>query len=76
MPPGVPAERALAVQEAVGKMIDDKEFYGEFAKLSGFEPEFTPGDVLIRTFRSLSDQPKEVLDFWLKLSGPEPLPPR
>lgn len=76
MPPEVPVERALAVQEAVGKMIEDKEFYQEFTKLTGFEPEFTPGHVLRQAFQRLSDQPKEILDLWLKLSGPGPLPKR
>lgn len=76
MPPGVPVERALAVQEAVGKMIGDKDFHREFAKLTGFEPEFTPGQPLQQAFRRLSDQPKEVLDLWLKLSGPGALPKR
>jgi len=76
MPPGVPPERALAVQEAVGKMMEDKEFYKEFSKLTGFDPEFTPGEVLIQTFQRLSDQPKEILDLWLELSGPNPLPKR
>ena len=76
MPPGVPVERGLAVQEAVGKMIEDKEFYAEFAKLTEFEPEFIPGHILQQAFRRLSDQPKEILDLWLTLSGPRPLPSR
>ena len=76
MPPEVPVERALAVQEAVGKMIEDKEFSQEFSKLTGYELEFTPGRILLEAFRRLSDQPKEILNLWLKLSGPEPLPKR
>lgn len=76
MPPGVPVERPLAVQEAVARMIEDPEFYKEFGKLTGFEPEFTPGPVLLEAFQRLSNQPKEILDLWLKLSGPEPLPKR
>ena len=76
MPPEVPVERALAVQEAVGKMIEDKEFFQEFSKLTGFDAEFTPGHILLETFRRLSDQPKENLELWLKLTGPEPLPKR
>jgi tripartite-type tricarboxylate transporter receptor subunit TctC len=76
MPPGVPVERALAVQEAAGKMIDDKEFYAEFSKLTGFEPKFTPGPILHQAFRRLLEQPKGIIDLWLKLSGPEPLPKR
>jgi len=76
MPPGVPIERVLAIQEAVGKMTEDKEFQEEFSRLTGFEPKFTPGHILLETFQRLSDQPKEILDFWLKLSGPEPLPKR
>ncbi|MBI4526269.1 MAG: hypothetical protein HY695_20925 [Deltaproteobacteria bacterium] len=76
MPPGVPIERALAVQEAVGKMIKDPDFYKEFSKLTGFDPEFAPGHVLLEAFQRLSNQPKDILDLWLKLSGPEPVPNR
>lgn len=76
MPPGVPRERVLAIREGFYKTMHDPQFQQEFEKVTGWPPDYTDGETLLREFTDLVEARKEVLEFFHLLSGPKPLPQR
>jgi tripartite-type tricarboxylate transporter receptor subunit TctC len=75
LPPGVPEDRAKILQDAFTKAFRDPEFEKEFKKLTGEEAEaLTVGEMK----KALSEIPRdaEVISFFKKFAGPDPLPRR
>ena len=72
-PPGTPADKVQMLREAMRKTFADPEFFAEFKKLVGEEPDPLPAEELEKAIRDLP-RDKETVDLFNKLSGADPLP--
>ena len=69
-PPGVPADRAKALQKAFLDMIADPDFKADAAKL-GLDVSPVQGDEALRMIDKLSASPPELLDYMRKMHHDE-----
>jgi tripartite-type tricarboxylate transporter receptor subunit TctC len=74
-PPGTPADRVQIIREAMRKAFADPEFPAEYKKLMGDPPAPLNGEELEKAIKELP-RDKEVVQFYQKLAGADPLPPR
>jgi tripartite-type tricarboxylate transporter receptor subunit TctC len=72
-PPGTPPDRVQMLREAMRKTFADPEFFAEFKKLVGEEPDPLPAEELEKAIRDLP-RDKETVELFNKLSGADPLP--
>ena len=72
-PPGTPPDKVHMLREAMRKTFADPEFFAEFKKLVGEEPDPLPAEELEKAIRDLP-RDKETVDLFNKLSGADPLP--
>ena len=72
-PPGTPADKVQMLREAMRKTFADPEFFAEFKKLVGEEPDPLSAEELEKAIRDLP-RDKETVDLFNKLSGADPLP--
>jgi len=75
LPPGTPKERADILREAMRKIYADREFLGEYLKLTGEEASPLLPDANDKAIKDLPRDP-EVIEFYKLLGGNQPLPPR
>lgn len=75
LPPGTPKERVQILQEAMRKTFQDPEFHKEFQKLAGDEAAPLMPEALEQAIKEMP-RDREVIDFFKKLSGTDPLPAR
>lgn len=75
LPPGTPNERVQILQDAMRKTFRDQEFHKEFKKLAGDDAAPLMPEELEKAIKELPRE-AEVIDFFKKLSGAAPLPPR
>ncbi len=75
LPPGVPAERAQILRDAMRKTLGDPEFLREYQKVSGEAPTPLMPEALEKVIRELPRDPSAV-EIFNKLAGADPLPPR
>jgi tripartite-type tricarboxylate transporter receptor subunit TctC len=75
LPPGVPAERAQILTDAMRKTLTDPEFLKEYQKLSGEAASPLMAETLTKVIREL---PREanVVELFKQLAGADPLPAR
>jgi tripartite-type tricarboxylate transporter receptor subunit TctC len=73
--PGTPKERVEILQEAMRKTFKDPEFHKEFQKLAGDEAAPLMPEELEKAVKEMP-RDREVIDFFKKLSGTDPLPAR
>ncbi|HKY08752.1 MAG TPA: hypothetical protein VJQ55_10940 [Candidatus Binatia bacterium] len=72
-PPGTPPDKVQMLREAMRKTFADPEFFAEFKKLVGEEPDPLPADELEKAIRDLP-RDKETIELFNKLSGADALP--
>jgi tripartite-type tricarboxylate transporter receptor subunit TctC len=75
LPPGTPKDRVQILQEAMRKTFKDPEFHKEFKKLAGDEAAPLMPEELEKAIKNMP-RDREVIDFFKKLSGADPLPAR
>lgn len=75
LPPGVPKDRLEILQEAFRKTFRDPGFHKEFKKLAGDDAAPLMPEELEKAIRDLPRE-AEVINFFQKLSGADPLPAR
>jgi hypothetical protein len=75
LPPGTPLERVKIFKEAMVKIFQDREFHGEYEKLTGESADLIMPDAMAKIIKE-TPRDTEVIDTLKKLSGPSPLPPR
>jgi hypothetical protein len=75
LPPGTPKDRAEILREAMRKIYADREFLGEYLKLTGEEASPLLPDANDKAIRDLPRDP-EVIEFYKLFGGTQPLPPR
>ena len=75
LPPGTPPDRVQILQEAMRKTFKDPEFHKEFKKLAGDEAAPLMPEELEKAIKEMP-RDREVIGFFNKLSGPDPLPAR
>ncbi|HEX2228226.1 MAG TPA: hypothetical protein VHM64_13900 [Candidatus Binatia bacterium] len=75
LPPGTPKDRVQILQEAMRKTFRDPEFHKEFKKLAGDDAAPLMPEELEKSIKELPRE-REVIDFFKKLSGADPLPAR
>ena len=69
-PPGIPPDRAKALQTAFMAMCKDKAVLDEAEKL-GIEMSPIDGDAILKLIESVAATPKDVIDRYNALSRPE-----
>jgi len=72
-PPGTAPDKVQMLREAMRKTFADPEFFAEFKKLVGEEPDPLPAEELEKAIRDLP-RDKETVELFNKLSGADPLP--
>ena len=75
LPPGVPEERVEILQDAFTKAFADPEFEKEFKKLTGEEAAALAVEEMKKAFRDIP-RDADVISFFKKFAGPDPLPKR
>ena len=75
LPPGTPREQVNILQEAMVKTFNDPGFHTEYKKLTGDEPTPLMPQEMDRAVKELP-RDREIVEFFKKISGGGPLPPR
>lgn len=75
LPPGVPAERAQILRDAMRKTLSDPEFLKEYQKVSGETPTPLMPEALEKVIRELP-RDRSAVEIFNRLAGADPLPAR
>jgi hypothetical protein len=75
LPPGTPKDRADILRDAMRKIYADREFLGEYRKLTGEEASPLLPDANDRAIKELPRDP-EIIEFYKLLGGTQALPAR
>lgn len=75
LPPGTPKDRADILREAMRRIYADKEFFVEYAKMTGEEATPLLPDANDKAIRDLPRDP-EVIEFYKLFGGTQPLAAR
>lgn len=61
-PPGVPAERAKVLQDAITSLAKDAAFRAEVKKAAQIDVTLVPGDQMLKSIKAMLDLPQDVKD--------------
>ncbi|MQA65446.1 MAG: hypothetical protein GEU76_06055 [Alphaproteobacteria bacterium] len=61
-PPGVPAERAKVLQDAIASLAKDAAFRAEVKKAAQIDITLVPGDRMLKSIKAMLDLPQDVKD--------------
>jgi tripartite-type tricarboxylate transporter receptor subunit TctC len=75
LPPGVPKERVAILRKAFNDMFKDAQFANDWKKLTGEDPDPLSAAEQEKILREIPRE-QEVTEFFHKIGGPGPLPPR
>jgi tripartite-type tricarboxylate transporter receptor subunit TctC len=61
-PPGVPADRAKVLQDAIAALAKDAAFRAEVKKAARIDITLVPGDRMLKSIKAMLDLPQDVKD--------------